>query len=437
MRTVLLAVLLTSVVLSGCVDTTGDAGGEVPGPYTPDPELTEKPEKRFEPQLRLQADAVFLDQGATARLSFHVTDLDDYPFPPTFIDWSLVYDGAPNPVAEGDANELPGLYEQVLHRKGFHNYTFFVDDGQGFADNATISFWVGPLPEPPEPEGPAPDVYVHDWTAYIPLDCYGCVDSNPEGLSPAGYAGALACAGFMAGINHQDCTWVHLSEASWGHPFEVSSVVDGIPEVTGTGPGSVDVEFFEACHVNEPDPEAGPDQSTGSLGHDFIDPSTDVAAGVIPEGAGCMVAFEFAWPSAGSTFHFRWTEDLGDGLDGVFEVIQTMPTADGPCSIPELQACGPDNCAGLATGWNGYGCAWVEVTPGMWGATLDVLGVDPDARALDACAPDARVLESYGSIGPEVGELAGHAIPEGTRCLMAYEFNGHPGPLVIDIYHLA
>ena len=90
------------------------------------------PERRFEPELILETEFFELEKGDTLELSFDITDLHDYEFPLSFIDWNIAYSREPNPVAEGEAPDLPGTWNRTLFAEDYHVFRFSADDRQGF-----------------------------------------------------------------------------------------------------------------------------------------------------------------------------------------------------------------------------------------------------------------------------------------------------------------
>ncbi len=89
------------------------------------------------------------------------------------------------------------------------------------------------------------------------------------------------------------------------------------------------------------------------------------------------------------------------------------------CSVVVFETGAFVPSASLGSGEQGYDAIWLEVTADMIGRpfTITSTGGDPDAVALDDCAPDATQIESYGS-GPEAG-----FIPVGTTCLVTWDYD--------------
>lgn len=307
MRTFLVTALLVSIALAGCLDSGGPDDGTSEGSeqdgFTDDSNLAQKPEKRFEPQIDLVAESTHLEKGETVKISFRITDLDDYEYPLSFIDWNLTYIFEPNPVAEGEADDLPGTYERVLHKEGGHNFTFSARDGQGYEDSKKLVVWVGPLPEPEEEDagddggsagggGEVVEMSIDESIMTVSSCSHVCNQFAAE--KSAGYPGPFPCVGLSAGENGVDCAFVELTPGAAGSAFEVSSDFElNDPEVM----------FMETCATDAP--YVGESINSGP------------ESGVVPEGAGCLVTWEYVGVGSTITIHVDpWLEVVGGGGGG-------------------------------------------------------------------------------------------------------------------------
>jgi hypothetical protein len=200
--------------------------------------------------------------------------------------------------------------------------------------------------------------------------------------------------------------------------------------------------------------------STGTTGPSNQPPSGSVSAAI----NGTEVTFSLAGSDADGD-ELSWTLDFGDETDAEtgttlpanathtyavgnytanftlddgtatksYEVEVAVTAAGGPqqvvyaaevtvfcehCSVVVFETGAFVPSASLASGEQGFDAIWLEITPEMVGLpfTITSTGGDPDAVALDACAPDAGQIEAYGE-GPEAG-----VIPPGAACLVTWEF---------------
>lgn len=478
MRIVLTVGMLLVLGFAGCIGDDGldtDSVVDVQAKYKQGDWVSEMPDERsFDGTAVLETEKDLVAQGDAPEMRFDVTDMKDYPFPVTFVDWALFHDRNPNPVSEGDATDLPGNYNQTLYAKGYHMFGFRVDDTQGINETEILILEVGdhedelPTPyeiahfrwridtyfgdqgtEPLPPQDETPividepvgdDIIIIERTLSAPRFCLMCVESDPTASHTPPPLGAKGCTGFMSGVNQQDCAWVNILPASWGEPFEVTSTYrEGEELMTPGDEGSVDVDFLDSC------------RPTGeSLGLEFIDHSHSPGGvtGIVPEGARCMVAFELEIVAGGGVdFHFEWTERPAEPLDdpwfhptlGLGYIgIATTPWYDGVLMQSDVDSgcvgngatCGPAVCPGLATGQNGHGCAWMHVTSNMWGLRFSAFSAgDVDGLALTECAPDAATVgSSFGAFGPETGfsplDGSSRVIPEGAGCIYVSDFAG-------------
>lgn len=148
--------ILAALSFAGCLESDEfqlDSQGTVQDQYNSIEVTSEMPERRFEPTIILDTPELEVPQGSNPELNFTITDMKDYPFPVTFIDWALFHDRNPNPVAEGDATDLPGSYNQTLYAPGYHMYGFRADDTQALNETRILIIEVG------EHEDEAPTEY--------------------------------------------------------------------------------------------------------------------------------------------------------------------------------------------------------------------------------------------------------------------------------------
>lgn len=105
--------------------------------------------------------------------------------------------------------------------------------------------------------------------------------SNPAmsaGDPSVGFAGAIACAGFHAGMSGIDCVFFELDPALEGHAYTITSDV-----------GDPDFEFWGTCSI---DPTGLPDTIFAIDGAVTEGPE----AGIMPAGVGCAVIWNKLGP---------------------------------------------------------------------------------------------------------------------------------------------
>lgn len=311
MRPLIIALLLSTLTFAGCIsDAPEGDGDDVTGNDGSDTSQG-LGDRRFEPKLIMETPALELEQGQNVSIRLDITDLHDYSFPMTFIDWNLTYHREPNPVLEGDATQVPATYERTLFAEDWHLFKFNVDDGQGFKQSKHLLIKVGNPPplEVPVEEIETPDtddeVVVHNYRGDITGPCtLGCFEDIYE------------CQGWATGVNNQDCYWFDVDQSVWGAPFTQAGVASD---------SDVDTFFYTSCDHTTPDtPDAGMPVKVGS--------EFDLS-GTIPLWTGCVVMFEFGGP-------------LGHAGDGTLSMEITVETpfdgdpwvdrdADGVCHAVE------------------------------------------------------------------------------------------------------
>lgn len=259
------AALLT--LFAGCADKTSDidpidtdpvdGGNETAPPPTPPVNTA--------PVASLVASAM----NGTAPLNVTLT-LDGSDVDGDNLTWSLAIG---NETQTGDA--LPATVDAVLE-EGNHTITLTVSDGNATHDAGLLISVVSGAVVGPEPL----------FTVLEMIEgCELCIDSEVVLGEPLGAAG---CIGWHLGDNELDCGWVAIPDGYAGSPFSVFSYTSGTIPLTGTD-GHPDVEFWDTC------------SDSGTLIEQVFDQDGDTVTGIIPEGAGCIVAFEFHWPNVGHT----------------------------------------------------------------------------------------------------------------------------------------
>lgn len=270
-------------LLAGCIDDApgadpdpdpapvndGDDGDDGDGNQT-------APPTNAAPTATLEASAL----NGTAPLNVTFTlggsdpDGDD-------LTWSLTVG---NDTQAGDA--LPATVNATLE-VGNHTVTLTVSDGN-LTGNATLVIAV----EAGAATGPAVEPILGVFEMIE--GCELCVD----GANPA-FSGAEGCVGWHLGENELDCAWMEIPDGYQGQPYSVFSYTSGTIPLFGTD-GHPDVDFYDDC------------ASGATLVERHWDQSDDKVVGVIPDGAKCLVAFEFHWPNLGHTIEVS----LGQAIHG-------------------------------------------------------------------------------------------------------------------------
>ncbi len=208
MRAVALVGILVALSFAGCLEAEPlvETGSEQ-AQFDSIEVSTEMPERRFEPNVILDTPELEVEQGSNPEFHFYITDMKDYPFPVTFIDWALFHDRNPNPVAEGDATDLPGTFNQTLFAPGYHMFGFRVDDTQVLNETRILILSVG------EHEDELP-------TEYQMAHFRWRMDSffNKAGLEPLPPAGEAAAGDVCAGAPVQEPVHISSTTTAVGTP---------------------------------------------------------------------------------------------------------------------------------------------------------------------------------------------------------------------------
>lgn len=234
----------------------------------------EDPAPNTPPTAELVAD--LLNGSAPLTVNFTVdgsdADGDD-------LTWALSLNGT----VFANGTQLPGDANITFEAAGNFTVVLEVSDGRNttMAD-VTIAVSSG-----------APAVEPIFETFHMVEGCELCIDSE---LVTGERMGADGCAGWNLGENEVDCAWLAIPEDYVGTPWSAFSYTDGTIPLLGTD-GDVDVEFYDAC-----DPDGTPIDLVRE--NSFGEPES----GTIPEGAGCIVGFEFSWPNLGHTIEISLGE---------------------------------------------------------------------------------------------------------------------------------
>lgn len=226
-------------------DAEAPVEDETPAPNTTEEDLPPAPAPPV-PSLNVSLD------GQYAPLPVNVT-VDASDDNGDLVSWSLVVG---NRTVNG--TDFPSVVAHTFEEPGSYNVTLRVVDGANHTANATQQVVVAANPFP--------------WTASAlnAVSCAGCLGSES----------AAECGGWTAGVNGIDCVWFELPPGSAGHAYTASS------------------DF----PLNDPDGQFFADCTHGSA-HVGDAYSVGVETGTVPEGAGCMVLWEFV--GGGSTITLR------------------------------------------------------------------------------------------------------------------------------------
>ena len=295
MRPLAAVACLALVSLAGCIGANDQSTLDTDSTGFDDSHLMMMPERRFEPELVLETEYLQIEQGTEVILAFNVTDVHDYDFPITFIDWNITYNREPNPVVEGDATMLPGTWNRTLYAEDWHTFTFNARDGQGFEDSVTIVVKVGDPVKKVVEEVVVGDEPTLTFIGTVAYPCTGGpgsladVQDAERGAGAGCTTEAEECAGWIQGVNNLDCWWFSIEyPALWDQPFTT----------TGNDP---DVLFYESCgHLNVEDgPPTSPEEAFGHLAP-LLRPhkvggyaSVGTESGTIPAWTGCVVMYEY------------------------------------------------------------------------------------------------------------------------------------------------
>ncbi len=334
MRSLTVVLILSLLPLAGCLNP--DPLLEVnstPQVYQTEP-ATELPARNFEPRLTLvTADGkVEYQSGDKVEFLFDVTDREDYSFPATFIDWGLFYHREPTPVAEGDANALPGNWSREFYGDAYHMIGFRAADGQGLDDFRVLIIQTG------QPSGEYPDAVRLIQFKNQVLQYYGLppipyeieeeveapVSTGDVVYEPTAISAdillypscSMSCTAGGTSFGHslaaKACPGLHVNRQGWGCGFvEIPPGATGQIATISTNGLDLVAEFLDICapHANRVGVRISPNVNQ---------PETLVEV-EIPAGAGCLMV---------------WTEgvDQAAGDQGRTRVFVEVPEFDQPVS---------------------------------------------------------------------------------------------------------
>ncbi len=415
MRIVVTVGMLLVLGFAGCIDDGGletDSEADPQAQYKAKDPRTNMPEnRRFEPKLIFDTKVFEIEQGDNIEFIFDVTDMEDYPYPVTFIDWNVTYNREPNPVAEGDATVLPGTWNRTLFAEDYHLFRFNVDDGQGFKANQTIIIKVG---DPPEITGDIEEALDNAPTGdggavFEPMTIDETIAFQGTCSPACSFASAyptfssgngmtyMTCPGMSLYRNGAGCAWVEIPPGAVGSAFTVTAT--SASPATGADP---DVAALDACR-----PNARVIQTFGAFGGE---------SGAIPAGTRCLVAWSFDEPSGSITFH---VDEFQHAVSG--HIPWDYPALEGGITTPPVTGCQSDvrfTCQGFMAGpyasmHQGW---WVPLDLRHEGATVDTDILLADARA-GLVDTDCYFLDhmlnvvgsAHGGLGPCSGEVPANA----------------------------
>lgn len=265
-------VLLVTAALAGCAGEDPIADPVV----EPDPEDNEieEPEEPIveanntAPVANLTADILNGTAPLLVNLTLHGSDADG-----DNLTWSLQVNGTQT----ANGTQLPATVVLNL-TAGNHSVLLTLSDGEAETSaNLTVAVAAS---------GPtvAPILEVLEMVE----GCWLCIDAELVTGEPMGAPG---CVGWNLEDNELDCGWVEIPAEYHGLPYSVFSFTSGTLVPFGSD-GHPDVEFYDGCS-----PDA-------TLIEQHFEQNGDTVIGVIPDGAGCIVGFEFHWPNVGHTIEF-------------------------------------------------------------------------------------------------------------------------------------
>ncbi len=339
MRAVALVGILVAFSLAGCVEPEPLAETDSTGTQFDSIEVsTEMPERRFEPQVILDTKELEVEQASNPELEFYVTDMKDYPFPVTFIDWALFHDRNPNPVAEGDATDLPGTFNQTLFAQGYHMFGFRVDDTQVLNETRILILEVGEH----EDEYPTEYQIAHfRWRIDKFFNDAGVEPLPPAGEEVVGIVEELVPQRHMAywrtdnsyceevgtsNVQTLNAVWLDIDAATWGQYFFTD-----FSDTSGL--------LVAGMRWNTP---AGPIYQYDTDGGEYYE-----IDGFVPEGATRVYFF-----SCG-------------GVPGTMSAFYKTGIPDGGDEFPDDPGCKTDTGA-VFTGFNTIG-GYITTSGGTWG----------------------------------------------------------------------
>ncbi len=276
--------LFIGLSLAGCFGGDGDGDGTPTPSATPEPSTTPaatttrppttspapspspspaptEPENNRAPRAVLLASSGGGQAPVVVNFTFDAHDVngDD-------LAWSFDADGDGMDDLQGTQADLPASTNFTYNATGLFNATFTVTDGFRNAAEAlpiTVS------------AAPAQPFFTFQATTDQPCQVF-CSNDPVLGVFATG---ANGCAGFTAGEQGIDCVWTDLPTGSAGRAFTSTS----------TG-GDPDLEFRSECSSNP----------TTAMGRSAVG---GPESGMVPEGAACVVIWE--WAATASTHTFQ------------------------------------------------------------------------------------------------------------------------------------
>lgn len=219
----------------------------------------------------------------TGEVPFDVTfDLTGSDADNDTLSWTLDADGDGSADTQGES--LPANFTFSYAAEGLYNVTFTVTDGDG---TAVAGLEINATGAVEEAGGFVPFIV----TLNMIEGCELCVDGGQN---------SQGCVGFHLGVNEIDCGWVEIPPEAWGLPFSVYAELTGPLTAANGIDASPDIEWYDSCSAGGT-----------SVGTD-IDGNHDIPTvkGTIPEGAGCLIIFEFHWPNLGHMFEVSIGENI-------------------------------------------------------------------------------------------------------------------------------
>jgi PKD repeat protein len=278
--------LVAAILLSGCASKKGgdDGGSDTTGTTTGSGTKTATGTKTgttsgtgtggpvgngtgSAPTATLSANLTEGSAPLNVTLSVNATDADG-----DALSWSLDFGDGSAPANGTSANGTVATTLVHAFAAGNHTAVLNVTSGGATATaNVTITVLAG-----------AGGVLI-DETLHVIFGCELCTDGEGE---------AIPCIGLGAGRNEGDCAWVVLPADAAGRTFTV----------TGTSPSPVPVDDF-----NDANPDiavlSACDIEASVLLFQAGDTDGD-ETGVIPAGAGCLVAWDYDETWIDIEFHF-------------------------------------------------------------------------------------------------------------------------------------
>lgn len=292
----LLAVLaLAALLVAGCSGTTDPSGTTAPSTTsdattssdpTTEPTTTTtttspttSPSRPPEPTDHAPTAILLADKrNGTAPMAVNFTiDAQDLESPT--VTWQLTYGDGSAPLTTGT---LPVTVRHNYTSPGLYTATFRVRDGAGGETTRTAS--------------------IHAlWDGFTPFYFNATLDNPCAGCAAAFQAGATGaqagCAGFRLEVQGADCVWTPLPANATSRAWTAETRGTLGQQIAG----DVAVAFTETCD-SDTAPVAEYDEA-------IADPTTTPPtmtgdeAGLVPQGAGCVVLYETLARGAAVRFH--------------------------------------------------------------------------------------------------------------------------------------